>query len=260
MSLFTVMTPRKRFGQHFLHDKHVVQQIVDLIAPRINDHLVEIGPGMGALTAPVLKKIGTLHVIEIDRDLIPLLEARCQSIGKLFVHEADALEFDLLTLKNNKKLRLFGNLPYNISTPLIFHLLKYAELITDMHFMLQKEVTDRLAAPPNTTHYGRLSVMVQYHCQVTQLFDVPPGAFHPPPKVYSSIVRLVPFPTLPFVARDYGLFEQLVKQAFAQRRKTIRNCLKTMVSDDIWQQVDIDSSRRGEELTVEEYVKLSNLL
>lgn len=254
-------TPRKRFGQHFLTDKQIIQRLVDVIAPTSGQHIVEIGPGQGALTIPVLNKTGTLDVVELDRDLIPILTERCSKEGSLVVYEADALQFNFGQLvKNKQPLRIIGNLPYNISTPLIFHLLEFATDITDMHFMLQKEVVERLAAEKGSSDYGRLSIMVQYHCSVTSLFDVPPGAFHPPPKVNSSIVRLVPHATIPFPAKNYLAFAALVKQAFSQRRKTLRNCLKTMMSTEDWSRVEIDPGLRPEQLTVENYVTLSNTL
>jgi 16S rRNA (adenine1518-N6/adenine1519-N6)-dimethyltransferase len=227
-------TPRKRFGQHFLQDEAVIQHLVDVIAPRLEDHLVEIGPGQGALTMPILKRSQKL----------------------------DALKFDFSALVHkNIPLRIIGNLPYNISTPLIFHLLEYAASITDMHFMLQKEVVDRLAAEPGNSDYGRLSIMVQYHCQVTALFDVPPDAFYPPPKVMSSIVRLQPYHiTLPHTVNNYHHFQTLVKQAFSQRRKTLRNCLKLLMTDEDWKKTDIAPTLRPEQLSVKDYVQLSNML
>jgi 16S rRNA (adenine1518-N6/adenine1519-N6)-dimethyltransferase len=189
---------RNRFGQHFLRDPHVIQSLVDRIAPEQGQCMVEIGPGQGALTVPILEKVGRLDVVELDRDLIPTLKMRCADKGDLVVHQADALKFDFSNLVqagciSHPVLRVIGNLPYNISTPLIFHLLNYTVLIADMHFMLQKEVVDRLAAQPGMGEYGRLSIMVQYHCQVTSLFNVPPSAFYPVPKVESSVVRLVPY-------------------------------------------------------------------
>ena len=252
--------PRKRFGQHFLHDNQVIQRIVDVIAPAPGQHLVEIGPGQGALTLPVLDKARTLDVVELDRDLIPILIERTKAHGTVRVHQADALAFDFGQLVTNQPLRVIGNLPYNISTPLIFHLLTFVGQIVDMHFMLQKEVVDRLAATIGNHHYGRLSVMVQYHCKVVALFDVPPTAFNPPPKVDSSIVRILPYQTLPYVANDYRHFELLVKQAFSQRRKTLRNCLKSMMKDEDWQRVGMDSTLRPEQVAVADYVKLSNAL
>ncbi len=254
-------SPRKRFGQHFLHDKQIIQRLVDVIAPLAGQHLVEIGPGQGALTVPVLKKIGALDAIELDKDLIPALTQRCATHGAVVVHQADALKFDFSQLvRESEPLRVIGNLPYNISTPLIFHLLEYAAIITDMHFMLQKEVVERMAANIGNGHYGRLSIMVQYHCQVSSLFDVPPEAFYPPPKVYSSIVRLIPYHTLPHTAKNYEHFANIVREAFNHRRKTLRNCLKLFVQDEDWQKAGIDSTLRPEQISVAEYVQLSNSL
>jgi len=252
---------RKRFGQHFLHDKLIIQKIVDAIAPTPDQHLVEIGPGQGALTLPVLKKTGYLDVIELDRDLIPQLKNRCAGKGTLVIHQADALEFDYATLiKDQKPLRLIGNLPYNISTPLIFHLLLFAPNITDMHFMLQKEVVDRMSARAGADAYGRLSIMVQYHCRVNTLFNVPPGAFFPRPQVDSSIVRLIPHHDFPSRAIDYAHFANIVRTAFNHRRKTLRNCLKNLVTDEDWDLLDVDPHLRPEQLTTAEYVKMSNTI
>ncbi len=252
--------PRKRFGQHFLQDTGIIQHIVNVIAPHPGQHLVEIGPGLGALTLPILKHIGHLDVIELDRDLIPSLETRCANQGTLTVYQADALKFDFAQLvQDSQPLRVIGNLPYNISTPIIFHLLQFAAHISDMHFMLQKEVVDRMAAKPNDDAYGRLSVMVQYQCEVTALFDVPPDAFHPPPKVDSSIVRLTPYQKIPYLADNYEHFENLVKQAFGQRRKTLRNSLRKIITDKDWEQIHINSTLRAEELSVADYVALSNM-
>lgn len=252
---------RKRFGQHFLHDKYIIQRLVDVIQPGPEQHIVEIGPGQGALTVPILQKIGQLDAIELDRDLIPALKTRCLGKGALIVHQEDALEFDFKTLQHQTELlRVIGNLPYNISTPLIFHLLTFADIIEDMHFMLQKEVVDRLAAQAGHDAYGRLSIMVQYHCAVTALFDVHPESFYPPPQVESGVVRIIPYKQLPHVARDYELFASLVRQAFSHRRKTLRNCLKPQVSDDVWNQINIDSHLRPEQLGVGDFVRLSNLV
>lgn len=252
---------RKRFGQHFLHDKQVIQRIVDAIMPMPDQHIVEIGPGQGALTLPLLKRVHHLEVVEIDRDLIPQLKTRCAGKGELVVHQADVLDFDFSQLAHDgRPLRLVGNLPYNISTPLIFHLLQYAQHISDMYFMLQKEVVDRLAARVNSDAYGRLSIMVQYHCRVNSLFNVGPDAFQPPPKVDSSIVRIVPHREFPYRALDYVHFASVVKAAFAHRRKTLRNCLKDMMTDDDWDNVNIDPQLRAEQLSLSEYVKLSNAL
>lgn len=224
-----VMThiPRKRFGQHFLCDQAMIQRIVAALNPRPDDHLIEIGPGQGAMTLPVLKRAHFLEAIELDRDLIAELKTRTAHAGELVIYSADALTFDFAALQNDQRLlRIFGNLPYNISTPLLFHLLSFTNIITDMLFMLQKEVAERISAKVNDEHYGRLSVMMQYYFEADLLFDVPPQAFYPPPKVTSSIVKLKPYHTLPFKAENEALFQELVKQAFGQRRKTLRNSLK----------------------------------
>ena len=248
--------PRKRFGQHFLHDKHIIQQIVDVIAPHPDDHLVEIGPGQGALTAPVLKIVQNMDALEIDRDLITPLKMRFMNKGTLIIHEVDALEFDFATLKiNGKQLRIIGNLPYNISTPLIFHLLTYADHIEDMHFMLQKEVVDRMAAKPKEEAYGRLSIM-----DVMKLFSVPPSAFYPPPQVDSTIIRLIPYRTPPYLAKEYARFAEIVRVAFSHRRKTLKNSLKSIIKEDDWQKIKIDTHLRPEELSVKDYVNISNIL
>lgn len=251
---------RKRFGQHFLHDKQIIQRIVDVIDPLPEQHLVEIGPGQGAITLPILKVVGQLDVIELDWDLIPALKIRCLGKGALIVHQADALEFDFKSLlQDTESLRIIGNLPYNISTPLIFHLLEFSEHITDMHFMLQKEVVDRMAAVAGDDDYGRLGIMVQYHCKVTSLFHVPPSAFYPPPQVDSSVVRLVPYHEIPHPAKNYQHFSNLVKLAFSHRRKTLRNCLKSIMTDADWNKTTIDPQLRPEQLSVADYVQLSNL-
>lgn len=253
--------PRKRFGQHFLSDQAYVGQIVQALQPKPTDHLVEIGPGQGALTLPVLKLAKTLDAIELDRDLIPELTARTQQAGKLKIYSADALSFDFTQLKTDaRSLRIFGNLPYNISTPLLFHLLTFVEIIEDMLFMLQKEVAERMAAPVASEHYGRLSVMLQYHCHIELLFDVPKDAFFPPPKVTSSIVRIHPYRVLPYKAQDEALFGEVVKHAFGQRRKTLRNSLKGLVSDALWETIDLSPTLRAEAVSVKEFVRLSNAI
>lgn len=253
--------PRKRFGQHFLCDQGVVQRIVSALAPQPTDHLIEIGPGQGALTLPVLKHTRQLEAIELDRDLIVSLQERCRQAGTLTLHEGDVLDVDFAALKQDARLlRVFGNLPYNISTPLIFHLLSYHHVIHDMLFMLQREVAHRLAAAPGTSDYSRLSVMVQYDCQVSLLFDVPPSAFFPPPQVHSSIVRLMPYASPPYHAKDKDVFAALVKQAFSMRRKTLRNSLKNLVSDAVWAQVSVASERRPDTVSVAEFVEIANQL
>ncbi len=249
---------RKRFGQHFLCNEAIIQQIIAALAPQQEEHLIEIGPGQGALTVPVLELIKKLEVIELDRDLIPELEKRCQRKGELHIYAADALTFNFANLKTDDRLlRVFGNLPYNISTPLIFHLLSFAPMISNMLFMLQKEVAERLAAKPSRPEYGRLSVMTQYHCQIERLFDVPASAFYPEPRVTSSIVLLKPYRQYPYQANDYALFETIVRQAFNQRRKTLRNSLKECIDDDGWAHTAIRSDLRPENLSVKDFVEIS---
>jgi len=256
-----VHIPRKRFGQHFLKDQSVIERIVAALHPCIKEHLVEIGPGQGAITLPVLKQAKVLEAVELDRDLIPALKERCHRAGELQVYPADVLTFDFNTIKKDDRLlRLFGNLPYNISTPLIFHLIQYAPIMKDMLFMVQKEVAERMAADVNTNHYGRLSVMVQYHWQVDFLFEVSAHAFHPPPQVESAIIRLTPHAELPYRAKDYAMFEAIVKQAFGQRRKTLRNSLKNSVSDAVWERIAISPKLRAENVSVEEFVAIANAL
>lgn len=253
--------PRKRFGQHFLTDAHVIDHIVALINPQISDQLIEIGPGLGALTLPVLRLVKQLSVIELDFNLIPLIKKACDGLGDLTVYAEDALTFawDRLT-KSPHQLRLFGNLPYNISTPLLFHMLEYAHYIKDMTFMLQKEVVDRLAAAPGSHAYGRLSVMIQYQCSVVRWLTVSAQAFSPPPRVESAIVHLVPHDVLPYVAEDPLLFADVVKLAFGQRRKTLKNALKDKMDEKMWGMVDIDNQQRAQTLSVQNYVDLSNAL
>lgn len=251
--------PRKRFGQHFLHDPRVIQRIVDAIAPRAGEHLVEIGPGLGALTCVLLPRIGQLDAVELDRDLITQLAATCATLGELRIHSADALTFDFGSLATDgQQLRIVGNLPYNISTALLFHLLKEADVIRDMHFMLQREIVARLAAKPGGKEYGRLSVMTQYRCAVIPLFAVGPGAFSPPPKVDSAVVRLTPFAVPPTPAQNEHLFARLVKQAFSQRRKTLRNSLRGLLTAAQIEAIGIDSGLRPEGLSVAQFAALSD--
>ncbi|WP_455380502.1 16S rRNA (adenine(1518)-N(6)/adenine(1519)-N(6))-dimethyltransferase RsmA [Acidihalobacter prosperus] len=248
--------PRKRFGQHFLRDHQVLAQIVEAIAPRADEALLEIGPGEGALTAAILSRIDQLSAIEIDRDLIPLLQKRFGNHLRLFA--GDALRFDFSAIAPIQGLRIIGNLPYNISTPLIFHLMKVLPHICDMTFLLQREVVERLAAKPGTKAYGRLSVMVQYGCDAKALFTVSPSAFTPPPKVDSALIRLTPWRSVPYPANNERLFAQLVKQAFSQRRKTLKRVLKGEIDSTGFIQADIDPMRRAETLSVAEFVKLAN--
>ncbi|MGO2243205.1 MAG: 16S rRNA (adenine(1518)-N(6)/adenine(1519)-N(6))-dimethyltransferase RsmA [Halomonas sp.] len=250
---------RKRFGQNFLRDLGIISRIVRAVGPRSTDRLVEIGPGQGALTDPLLEAAGHLEVIELDRDLIPGLRVQFFNYPDFVIHEGDALKFDFAALKGDgPALRVVGNLPYNISTPLIVHLLAAGGAIADMHFMLQKEVVERLAAEPGGTDWGRLSVMAQYYCHVEQLFIVPPEAFVPQPKVDSAIVRLTPHEALPHTADDPALLFELVKLAFGQRRKTLRNNFKGRVSPATLEDLGIDPVRRPQTLTVAEYVAIAN--
>lgn len=249
---------RKRFGQNFLHDRYVIERIVRAIAPQVGDPLVEIGPGQGAITLPLLRAAGRLEAIEMDRDLLVPLRERCAGEGELLLHQGDALQLDLAdTWPRCSTVRVVGNLPYNISTPLIFHLLSQLDRVRDMHFMLQKEVVDRLASAPGTRVYGRLSVMVQYHCRVERLFKVPPGAFRPAPKVESAIIRLTPLRPLPWQVPDMQRFGMIVAAAFGQRRKTLRNTLRRLVSTDGFDEAGVDAGRRAETLSVEEFVALA---
>lgn len=256
MSNSTVHRTKKRFGQHFLHDEHVIDRIIQAIKPAFDDQLIEIGPGRGALTTPLLKLLKQLSIIEIDRDLIEYWYS--QQLPNLTIHANDALKIDYCSLQTDKqrKLRIVGNLPYNISTPILFHLFDSLHCIEDMHFMLQKEVVDRMCARAGSKDYGRLSVMVQFYCEVEKLFDVGAGAFTPPPKVASSIVRLRPHPADKYTV-DQGILQQLVAQAFSQRRKTLRNSLKAWFSADQIQAIGIDPGIRPEQLDLQAFIKLA---
>ncbi len=251
---------RKRFGQNFLADPGVIDHIVAAINPRPGDNLVEIGPGQGALTGPLLAANPSLTAIELDRDLVKLLAQKFAGHPHFRLLEGDALQVDFGDLASSGPLRVVGNLPYNISTPLIFHLLRYLPAIQDMHFMLQKEVVDRMAAPPGNKAYGKLSIMVQYLCRVDPLFLVPPGAFLPAPKVESAIVRLSPRAQPLMAADNVALFEELVGLCFQQRRKTLRNNLKPLAGRYRLDDLPWDTGRRPETLSVEEFVELSNHL
>lgn len=253
------MRPRKRFGQNFLHDPGVIAHILAAIGPRPEDRLVEIGPGRGAITAGLLAATGRLDVVEIDRDLIAPLAERFATLGDLAIHSADALTFDLCGLREGDgRLRVVGNLPYNISTPLLFRFLEQAECIEDMHFMLQKEVVERIAAEPRCKSYGRLSVMIQAFCRATALFTIGPGAFTPAPKVESAFLRLVPYRPLPHPVADAGTLSRLVAQAFSQRRKTLRNTLKSVLPPGSLEAQGIDPGQRAEEIPVDAYIRLAN--
>ncbi|WP_020406994.1 16S rRNA (adenine(1518)-N(6)/adenine(1519)-N(6))-dimethyltransferase RsmA [Hahella ganghwensis] len=250
---------RKRFGQNFLHDMTVIDRIVRSINPGAEELLVEIGPGLGAMTEPLLDTGVALTAVELDRDLIPVLRTKFFNYPNFNIIEADALKFNFQTLvKEGMPFRLVGNLPYNISTPLIFHLLELGPVVSDMHFMLQKEVVDRLAAKPGDGSYGRLSVMAQYHCRVESLFNVGPGAFNPPPKVWSAIVRLVPHPEKPYPCRDEKVLSRVVRQAFAMRRKTLRNCLKKEIDTNGLESLGINPQARPETLSVGDFVNIAD--
>ena len=249
--------PRKRFGQNFLVDECVVADIVSAICPNKDDLLVEIGPGLGALTRPLLQSLDRLHVVEIDRDIIERLRREFPE-EKLTIHPGDALKFDFSTF--GSALRVIGNLPYNISTPLLFHLSEFADDIRDMHFMLQKEVVERMVAVPSTPAYGRLSVMLQCRFQMEQLFIVPPECFHPVPKVESAVVRLAPHKRPLVDANREKLFADIVMAAFSQRRKTLRNTLHGYLKPDDYAVLEIDPGLRAENLTVVQYVSIASHL
>ena len=250
--------PRKRFGQHFLVDPGVIAAIVDAIRPSRDDVIVEIGPGQGALTRSLAATAGTLHAVELDRDLAAALRTDYAESDNVVIHEADALQFDFSSL--GQDLRIVGNLPYNISTPLLFHLLDYRDAIVDMHFMLQKEVVDRMAAEPGTKAYGRLGIMLGCHFDIESLFDVDRTAFDPPPEVTSAVVRLVPLPPGTFDIDDEERLSRLVATAFSQRRKTIRNSLRGVVDEETLEFVGIDPGLRPEAVSIADYVRLANTL
>jgi 16S rRNA (adenine1518-N6/adenine1519-N6)-dimethyltransferase len=248
-------TPRKRFGQNFLVDAHYLRRIVEAVNPLRDDRVVEIGPGLGALTRPLLERLDALTVIEIDRDLAANLSGEFPP-DRLTVHSADALEFDFGAL--GEDLRIVGNLPYNISSPLLFHLAQFESKLRDLHVMLQKEVVDRMAGHPATPDYGRLSVMLQVRFRVERLFIVPPGAFRPAPKVDSALVRLTPLRETQPQVDDETLFARIVGAAFMQRRKTLRNTLKPWLDASALQACEIDPQARGETLSVAQFVRLAN--
>lgn len=287
--------PKKRFGQNFLNDQAIITSLINAISPQADDLMVEIGPGLGALTQPLLKQLKHLHVVEIDRDIIQWMQGFYPQ-DKITIHECDALKFDFGNLQPASKLgliarrqeegdetvqevrrgtadvvntasgpalkrtRVVGNLPYNISTPILFHLLDNVSHIIDMHFMLQKEVVERMVAEPSTAEYGRLSVMLQYRLHMEYLITVPPESFDPPPKVESAFVRCVPYASLPYPAKDETLFAKVVTAAFSQRRKTLRNTLKGLLDDAGFASLSIDSQLRAENLSVEQFVSIANYL
>jgi 16S rRNA (adenine1518-N6/adenine1519-N6)-dimethyltransferase len=249
--------PRKRFGQHFLHDPGILRRIVAAIAPQPGQHIVEIGPGEGAMTLPLLREAGKLTAIELDRDLIEPLRKKSRDIGELAIVNADVLTVDFTALAQGASLRLVGNLPYNISTPILFHCLDHAAAIADMHFMLQKEVVDRMAAAPGSKTYGRLSVMLQLRCMVEPLLKVPPGAFRPPPKVDSAVVRLTPLPASALPSVDFATIGNIVRAAFGQRRKTLSNALSGVLDARAIAAAGIDPRARAEQLPPADFVALA---
>ncbi|OOF86487.1 16S rRNA (adenine(1518)-N(6)/adenine(1519)-N(6))-dimethyltransferase [Rodentibacter ratti] len=258
---------RKRFGQNFLHDNNVIQNIVAAIYPQKDQFLLEIGPGLGALTEPVAEQVDHLTVVELDRDLAERLRHHPFLHHKITVIENDAMQFDFGEFyrqenlaEKGQKLRVFGNLPYNISTPLMFHLFKYHDIIQDMHFMLQKEVVKRLCAAPNSKSYGRLTIMAQYFCQVMPVLEVPPTAFKPAPKVDSAVVRLIPHQVLPHLVKDLYWLNRVCSQAFNQRRKTLRNALSTLFSAENLTALGVDLNARAENLSIADYARLANWL
>ena len=249
---------RKRFGQHFLTSPETIEQIVAAIAPRDGEIIVEIGPGQAAITEPLSYLATTLHAIEFDRDLVSALRSRFRMRENVVIHEGDALTFDFASL--GEKIRIVGNLPYNISTPLLFHLLKFRDHIEDAHFMLQKEVVDRMGAEPGTRSFGRLTVMLGCRMQVVPLFDVPPEAFSPPPKVISSVVRMRPLPAGRFDIRDEDVLEAAVKLAFSKRRKTLRNALQGIAEASDIEAIGLDPGSRPEQVAIADWVALANHL
>jgi 16S rRNA (adenine1518-N6/adenine1519-N6)-dimethyltransferase len=248
---------KKHFGQNFLVDQQIIADIVAAIRPEADDSMVEIGPGLGALTRPLLQRLKRLHVVEIDRDIIARLKTDYPQ-DRLVIHEGDALKFDFAELP--APLRIVGNLPYNISSPLLFHFAAYAERVRDMHFMLQNEVVERMVAEPSTPAYGRLSVMLQYRFYMEKLLDVPPESFRPAPKVDSAIVRMIPLPAAGIEVRNEKLFAEVVGAAFGQRRKTLRNTLRGRLDEEDFVQLGIDAQLRAENLSVAEFARMANHL
>ena len=248
---------RKRFGQNFLVDPGIIAAIVSAVDPKRNETVVEIGPGLGAITEPLMTRVDHLHVVEIDRDLIARLKKQ-HAPERMTVHEGDALAFDFASI--GKDLRLIGNLPYNISTPLLFHLAEYVDVVHDMHFMLQKEVVERMVAEPGTADFGRMSVMLQYRFYLEWLIDVPPESFDPPPKVQSAVVRLIPKPVSELTAKNQEKLSQVVLTAFSQRRKMLRNTMKALLSDAGFAELGIAPTLRPEDVSVEDYVRIANYL
>lgn len=248
---------KKRFGQNFLTDQAIIQSLITAIHPNADDLMVEIGPGLGAMTQPLIRHLNHLHVVEIDRDIIQWMQGFYPD-GKITIHNSDVLKFDFAVI--GERIRVVGNLPYNISSPILFKLLENTAQIIDMHFMLQKEVVERMVAHPSTPEYGRLSVMLQYRLQMEYLITVPPEAFDPAPKVESAFVRCIPYQTPPYPASDEALFAKVVTAAFGQRRKTLRNTLKGLLDDAGFTALDINPQLRAENLGVAEFVAISNFI
>lgn len=252
---------RKRFGQNFLHDENVIRKIVDAISAVEGDHLLEIGPGLGALTKELAKTGATIHCVELDADLAKSLRTEFQEYDSIKIIEGDALKFDLSSIATEKRpLRVIGNLPYNISTPIIFHLLKNSELIRDMTFMLQLEVIQRMISKVGKKNYGRLSLMVQYYCEVEHLFNVPSSAFSPKPKVVSALARLKPHSSTSIRAKDSDCLQTVIRTAFNQRRKTLRNSLRTIIPEALLDRIAINKNLRPQDITLNEYVEISNAI
>jgi 16S rRNA (adenine1518-N6/adenine1519-N6)-dimethyltransferase len=249
---------KKHLGQNFLRDGNIIRKIIAAAHPKTTDHFIEIGAGKGALTVELLPLVNRLDALELDRDLIPELTAKCSEFKNLRIHQTDALSFNLESIAEAEKLRVIGNLPYNISTPLIFHLLNQLVVIKDMHLMLQNEVAQRIASNPGSKVYGRISVMAQYFCEVELLFTVFPYSFYPAPKVVSAVLKLAPYQKMPFVAKNFDRFEKVVKLAFNQRRKTIANSLRELITSVHLQTLGIDPKLRAENLTVADFVNIAN--
>jgi 16S rRNA (adenine1518-N6/adenine1519-N6)-dimethyltransferase len=258
--LSTQHKPRKRFGQNFLTDQQVIGQIVAAINPSAEDNLIEIGPGMAAITEHLVKLCPSMTLVELDRDLVEFLEQKLANYNSVSIINCDALKTDFSQFYRGEKMRLVGNLPYNISTPLLFHLLDAREKIRDMHFMLQREVVDRLSAAPGQKSYGRLSVMIQYHCRVMPLIPVPPTSFNPAPKVQSAVVRLTPYKEVPYRADNLNLLSQIVSLCFQQRRKTLKNCLSNFADYLSSDSISVDLTKRPEQLSVKDFVTLTNCI
>ena len=254
----TPHTPKKSLGQNFLHDASYIGRIVQAIDPRPGDRVIELGPGQGALTLPLLRRHGALTVIEFDRDLVGPLADMAAGVGELEIIHRDVLQVDFTALAAGTPFKLAGNLPYNISSPILFHALEHAAVVRDMVFMLQKEVVDRMGAPPGSKVYGRLSVMLQAYCQVQPLFVVPPGAFRPAPKVDSAVVRLVPHDPASVAIADRRRFEHVVRAAFGQRRKTLRNALREVCTQQQFDAAGVSADARAEQVDVAGFIRLAN--